>query len=132
MIALDTNILIRLLTNDDPAQALRAQAALNAELAAGGKVIVSQIVLCEMVWVLTRVYGYSLAQCQLALDALLAFPALTFEGLAAVVSARQFWQSEGGDFADHMIGAAMQVQGCRGVLTFDKKAAKSLTHFLVP
>ena len=132
MIALDTNILVRLLTNDDPAQALRAQAALNAELAAGGAVIVSPIVLCEMVWVLTQVYGYSLAQCQLALDALLAFPALSFEDLAAVVQARQHWQRGGGDFADHMIGAAMQAQGCRCVLTFDKKAAKSPTHFLVP
>ena len=132
MIALDTNILVRLLTNDDPAQALRAQAALNAELAAGGAVIVSPIVLCEMVWVLTQVYGYSLAQCQLALDALLAFPALSFEDLAAVVQARQHWQRDGGDFADHMIGAAMQAQGCRCVLTFDKKAAKSPTHFLVP
>jgi predicted nucleic-acid-binding protein len=64
MLALDTNILVRLVTNDDPAQAQRVQDRLDIELAAGRECMVGHIVLCELTWVLGRLYGYSLNQCQ--------------------------------------------------------------------
>ncbi len=51
MLVLDANILVRLLTNDDPAQAQRVQDALDAELTARRECLVGQIVLCELVWV---------------------------------------------------------------------------------
>lgn len=44
MLALDTNILVRLVTNDDPAQAERVQVALDAELLAGRECLVGHIV----------------------------------------------------------------------------------------
>jgi predicted nucleic-acid-binding protein len=90
MLAVDTHVLVRLITHDDPKQALRAQQALDA--------------------------------------ALLAFPGLRFEAMPVLLTAAKAWQSQGGDFADHLIGAQMQSLGCEAVLTFDKRVSKAGTH----
>lgn len=131
MLALDTNILVRLVTNDDPAQAQRVQEALDGELAAGHECMVGQIVLCELMWVLGRLYGYSLAQCQQTLAGLLAFAGLRFESMPVILAAFKAWQEQGGDWADHLIGAQMLAQGCEAVLTLDKGASRAFTHRLL-
>ena len=128
MLALDTDILVRLVTNDDPAAAERIQLALDTELAAGRDCMVGQIVLCELVWVLHRLYGYSLQDCQRTVGSLLAFAGLRFEALPVVLTAYKAWKKQGGDWADHLIGAQMQGQGCSVVLTLDKAASRSVTH----
>lgn len=127
-LALDTNVLVRLLTNDDPVQALKAQQALDRALSAGSPCWVGQVVLCELAWVLDRAYGYARVQCQQALAAVLAFPGLRVENLPVVRSAFKTWDEHGGDFADHLIGQQMRDLGCSAVLTFDRKAAKLATH----
>ncbi len=119
MLALDTHVLVRLVTNDDPAQAQRVQEALDVELAAGRECLVGHIVLCELVWVLGRMHGYSQAQCQQTMTILLGFVGLRFESMSTVVAAFKVWQREGGDWADHLIGAQMQALGCEAVLTLD-------------
>lgn len=131
MLALDTNLLTRLVTNDEPAQALRVQNALDKELAAGRECMVGQVVLSELMWVLGRLYGYSTQQCQNVADQLLAFSGLRFEATPVVVAATRTWRALGGDLADHLIGHQMQSLGCEAVLTFDKKAAKASTHRLL-
>ena len=131
MLALDTNILVRLVTNDDSVAAERIQVALDAELAAGRECMVGQIVLCELVWVLQRLYGYSLQQCQRTVGSLLEFAGLRFEALPVVLSAYKAWQKHGGDWADHLIGAQMQALGCSVVLTLDKAASRSATHRII-
>ena len=131
MLALDTNILVRLVTNDDPLAAERIQLALDAELAAGRDCMVGQIVLCELVWVLHRLYGYGLLECQRTVGSLLAFAGLRFEALPVVLSAYKAWEKQGGDWADHLIGAQMQALGCSVVLTLDKVASRSPTHRII-
>ena len=128
MLALDTNILVRLVTNDDPVAAQRIQLALDAELAQESECLVGHIVLCELVWVLQRLYGYSLPQCQQTISSLLGFAGLRFEALPAVLAAYKAWDKYGGDWADHLIGAQMQALGCDAVLTLDKAASRASTH----
>ena len=131
MLALDTNILVRLVTNDDPVAAERIQFALDAELAAVRECMVGQIVLCELVWVLQRLYGYSLQECQRTVTSLLGFAGLRFEALPVVMSAYKAWEKLGGDWADHLIGAQMQAMGCTVVLTLDKAASRTATHRII-
>ena len=131
MLALDTNILVRLVTNDDPVAAERIQVALDTELAAGRECMVGQIVLCELVWVLQRLYGYSLQQCQSTISSLVGFTGLRFEALPVVLSAYKAWEKHGGDWADHLIGAQMQALGCSVVLTLDKAASRTATHRII-
>jgi predicted nucleic-acid-binding protein len=131
MLALDTNILVRLVTNDDPKAAQRVQEALDAELAAERECMVGHIVLCELIWVLQRLYGYNLQQCQQTLGSLLGFAGLQFEELPVVLSAYKAWKKHGGDWADHLIGAQMKSLGCDMVLTLDKAASRAATHRMV-
>jgi len=131
MLALDTNILVRLITNDDPAQAQRVQEALDKELEAGTECMVSHVVMCELVWVLGRLYGYSVAQCQQTLGELFGFAGLRFESMPVAMAAFKAWQQHGGDWADHLIGAQMQALGCDAVLTLDQRAARAATHRLL-
>jgi len=131
MLALDTNILVRLLTNDDPAQAQRVQDALDAELTAGRECLVGHIVLCELVWVLMQLYGYSVLQCQQTMASLLGFAGLRFESKPTVLTAFKNWQRAGGDWADHLIGVQMQALGCAAVLTLDQRASRQNTHRLL-
>ncbi len=131
MLALDTNILVRLVTNDDPLAAERVQRVLDLELAQERPSMVGHVVLCELVWVLSRLYGYSLAQCQQTIASLLDFAGLRFEALPTLLIAYEAWQQHGGDWADHLIGAQMQALGCEAVLTLDKAASRAQTHRLV-
>jgi len=131
MLALDTKILVRLITNDDPAQAQRVQEALDEELEAGHECMVGQVVLCELVWVLGRLYGYSTAQCQQTVGELLGFAGLRFESMPVVMLAFKAWHQHGGDWADHLIGAQMQALGCDAVLTLDQRAGRAATHRLL-
>ena len=64
MLAVDTNVLVRLITNDEPKQALRAQLALDAELNLGRECMVGHIVVCEVMWILKGLYGYSLCNAK--------------------------------------------------------------------
>ena len=131
MLALDTNVLVRLVTNDDPKAAQRIQIALDAELELERECLVGHIVLCELVWVLQRLYGYSVKQCQQTIGSLLGFAGLRFEALPTVLVAYKAWEKHGGDWADHLIGAQMQALGCEVVLTLDKAASKVATHRIV-
>lgn len=59
MIALDANVLVRLLTNDDPRQVAKAEAWLRDNASARSPAYVDHIVPCELSWVLERSYGYA-------------------------------------------------------------------------
>ncbi|OIN94370.1 MAG: hypothetical protein AUJ20_00930 [Comamonadaceae bacterium CG1_02_60_18] len=81
--------------------AQQVQEALDAELDAGRECLVGQIVLCELVWVLNRLYNYTTAQCQHTVASLLGFAGLRFEALPTVMAAFKALQHHGGDWTDH-------------------------------
>ena len=131
MISLDTNILVRLLTNDDPRQAQKARAALDQALQDQHRIWVSLLVTCELVWVLQRLYGYDKTQLALALNALLKFSGLEIENAKAVKTALDALRHSSADFADILLGYLSAEHGAAHVLTFDKKAAKLNSHKLL-
>lgn len=61
MIALDTNVLLRLLVNDDAKQARRAQAVVDRASRLGEAILLPDVVLCEVEWVLSSAFGLSRA-----------------------------------------------------------------------
>jgi predicted nucleic-acid-binding protein len=63
----DTNVLVRALVQDDPEQAKAATDLLeSAELIA-----IPVPVLCELVWVLRRAYGFTASECATSIEALI-------------------------------------------------------------
>lgn len=123
MIGIDTNILIRFLVQDDPAQAAAARSLFD-RCSAREPGFIGREVLVETVWVLERAYGRTPAEISVALMGLLETEELVLEEAAEVATAAQAYGEGAADFADHMIAAAALRAGCQTLYTFDRKAAR--------
>lgn len=120
-VAVDTNILVRAVVQDDPAQARAAAKVLtDAELIA-----VALPCLCEFAWVLRRVYSFQPSDVGAAIRALLA--AANVEVNRPAVEAGLSMLEAGGDFADGVIAYEGNWLGGEIFVSFDKKAVALLT-----
>ncbi len=125
MIGLDTNVLVRLLTGDDPAQQQLAAAYIEKSCSTEDPAYINRIVLIEFVWVLESVYKYSRPQIAEALVRMLRTAELRFEDHEAAWAAATAYRN-GVDFADFVIVCTNEKAGCRATATFDVRAAKQL------
>jgi len=94
VIAVDTNVVLRFLTRDDPAQAVVAKARLE-----GGLVFVPRTVVLETAWVLRTGYRFDRAAIAAGLTRLMGLPGIVVED-AAVVARALAWFDQGLDLAD--------------------------------
>ncbi len=120
MISVDTNVLVRVLVNDDPAQAKRALALLGA-----GPVWITKTVLLETEWVLRYTYELDAPAIDLAFTKLLAVPGIDVEDRAAVEHALG-WHQRGMDVADALHLASSTA--ATAFATFDRRLAKAATR----
>jgi predicted nucleic-acid-binding protein len=129
VIALDTNVLVRLLVEDDPGQVARARRLIDACSEAGETCLVTVATLCELEWVLDSVYGASRADVAEAVRNLLATPPFEVEDRAIVERALRRYTKEKGDLSDHLIGQVGRARGARTTYTFDRdlKRAEGFT-----
>lgn len=118
MIGLDTNILVRYLTRDDEAQWKQAVEIIgNAE-----SCFISNIVLCELVWVLKgKPYKYSQSEILRIIELLLQSSRLEFANRTIIYQALKFNRTGKADFADYLIGAVNHSHECDMTVTFDQK-----------
>lgn len=123
MIALDTNVLVRYLVQDDATQAQIASDVIDG-LSEADQGFVGREVLIELVWVLERAYGFSRMEIANALDGLLAAIELLIENADDLGLAIELYRNDGYGFADMMIAAAARRAGARELVTFDRKAAR--------
>ncbi len=117
MRAVDTNVIVRYLTGDDPKQASKARLLIGHE-----PVFVPRTVLLEVEWVLRGVYDLPVAQIIPALRALAGLPGVTIEDASLAAKAMD-WSEAGMDLADAMHLAA--AADCEDLVTFDKRFARS-------
>jgi predicted nucleic-acid-binding protein len=94
MIAIDTNILVRFLTNDDASQAIRA-----AKLIEEHPVLIPKTVFLETEWVLRYAYKLNRAIISAAFEKTLGLDEIRVEDIDVVTKAI-FWYKSGLDFAD--------------------------------
>ncbi len=121
MIGIDTNVLLRLLLDDEPAQAERVDALLAAHSAAAGSVHVADVVLAETMWTLVAVFEQPKAALVKALSSLLREPVFAFENRNAVAAALAVFERATCGFSDCLIVAKNQALGCEFTATFDKR-----------
>lgn len=124
MIAFDSNVLVRhyLTDPDAPKQSEKARALVEIALSKGNSVYLSQIVLCEAIWVLERCYKLPRKSQNEFLKSVLHDPPFVVECPESVAKAlRQFGQSKT-DFADCLIAANAKSNGARKIYSFDKKS----------
>ena len=120
MIGLDTNVLVRYLTQDDPAQFARASAFIDAASEREEQFLVSTPVLCELVWVLATVYDYSREEISQALEQIFTTAQFEIERLDEARQALGDFRSSKADFRDALIGRINRSLGAEHTVTFDR------------
>ncbi len=123
LIALDTNVLVRYLVNDDVGQAEAARVLLEG-LTTEQPGFICREVTVELVWVLERAYGFSRDRTATVLEELASTQGLEIEAVDDVVRATMEYRHGGAGFSDLMIAAAATRSGAHPLYTFDRKAGR--------
>lgn len=124
MIGLDTNIVLRYLTQDDTVQSRKATEIIEQRLTEEDPGFVSIVVMVEIVWVLDRAYGLAAHEIAAAIERLLQAEVLVVEHEQEVFPAMIALKEGQGSFADAVIAALGARANCSGTLTFDQKALR--------
>lgn len=120
MIAVDTNVLVRLLTNDDPEQARRA-----ARIIQSSQILIPKTVMLETEWVLRYAYGIDRKQIRRGFQNLMGLPNVKTEDSRSLTLAIS-WYGLGIDFADALHLASSGE--AKEFATFDKSLAQKATQ----
>jgi len=132
MLAVDTNILVRLLVADHPEQARLAKAQLIAAHHAGEKLYLPQFVIQELVWVLRDLFKEDQKRVVQQIDALLTMPVWEVEQPARVAQALRIMEEHPVDFTDACLAAISHEKGVRGVLSFDRDLGRIGARWVRP
>lgn len=124
MTGLDTNVLLRYLLRDEPAQASRAE----REIERDERFLIDGIVLCELVWVLETGYGFTRKDIGDTLDKVVATAQFEIESKDLVLAALADFRASTADFSDCLIGRRNRSAGASDTATFDR-ALKALPSF---
>ena len=124
MLGIDTNVLVRLLIEDDAAQTRRARHLVEHARQRDVPVVVSLLVLLETEWVLRSRYGLDKATVLTTFRRLLESLDLEFEEEGSVEEALYHWNEVNVGFADCLIAAHNRRLGCGATATFDARAVQ--------
>ena len=131
MIGLDTNVLVRYLTQDDAAQSRRVDTLVAQAVEAGARLHLDDIVLCELVWVLRGAYRFSKPTVASALDKIMSTALFSFDDRDLLRGALEEYREGSGDFADYVIGRRNIRAGCERTVTFDRSLTDSPSFSLL-
>lgn len=120
MIGVDTNILLRLLTEDDAAQLAAVHRLLTPLDNVAESVFINDIVLVETLWTLRRSYGRNKDDVLAVLHALLSAVTFRFENRDFLTKALSLYENSSADFSDCLIVAKNSGAGCDYTATFDR------------
>jgi predicted nucleic-acid-binding protein len=123
MIGLDTNVLVRYITQDHPEQSKLATDYIEKKCTANSPGYVNHIVICELIWVLNRAYRFEKNIVSEVIGKILLSSELVVEDSDTVWQALEAYKSESADFADYLISIKNHSAGCVTTSTFDKAAA---------
>jgi len=123
MTGLDTNVLLRFFSQDDPVQSPIAGRAI-ASLSKDEPGWIGLVAIVEFVWVMLSRKRASREAMAYAIRSLLETESLVIEQSAVVAEATTLFRTTRADFADCLIAASARAAGCGRVVTFDRVAAR--------
>jgi predicted nucleic-acid-binding protein len=124
MIGLDTNVLVRYLAQDDPAQSRTATELIEHRLSEAEPGFVTIVAMAEVAWVLERAYSLADQEIAAAIEGILQSEVLVVENEQEVFTAMVALKEGRGSFADALIGALGVKAGCSWTVTFDRRAGR--------
>lgn len=125
MIGLDTNILLRLVLQDNPDEGLKARRLVES-LDADNPGFINTLVLAEFVWTLQGRIGLSREQTAATISGLLNSADIIFEQEELVEHVLDVATTSKADFADLMIAVKNEAAGCAKTMSFDKPACRHI------
>lgn len=131
MIGVDTNVLVRYLTQDDPPQVRRVDALIADALERHDLLFIDDIVLCEVVWVLRTRYRHEKSAIAEALDGMLGTALFAFQDRDLLRRALGAYRAGAADFSDCLIGQRNSRAGCDHTVTFDRALGSQTTFVLL-
>ena len=131
MKGLDTNVLVRYLTEDDPRQAAAAVKEIEGAGRKGEKLVVQPLVLCELAWVLESAYGVGNKELLDVFERILRTAQFEIPGKDLVWRSLADYRAGRGDFSDHLLGRLNEDDGASVTITFDR-ALRGTPRFHVP
>ena len=124
MIGLDTNVLVRYVTQDDPVQSAKASDLIES-LTTASPGFISLVSIVELVWVLQSCYQSAKSDVVMVLETLLRTRELTVEHAEIIWQALRKFVANKADFADCLIERCAHAAGCEYTATFDLNAIKT-------
>ena len=119
MKALDTNVLVRYLTQDDPEQAAISTKVIEEAAAKEEKLFLHPLIFCELIWVLESAYGFPKADILRVLERILRTAGFEIHEKDLLWLALADYRSGKGDFSDYYLGRANERAGAKVTLSFD-------------
>jgi predicted nucleic-acid-binding protein len=123
VIGLDTNVVVRYLTQDDAKQSPIASRLMEKTLSSDDPGFISLVVLAEVVWVLVSLYSVDRSGVSEVVGGLLTTEQLRVESAELVWRAKRLYESSKADFSDALIAECAVAAGCKRAVTFDRTAA---------
>ena len=124
MIGIDTNILARHYTQDDPVQSPKATAFLQSHCTEDQPGWISVPVVCELFWVLRKAYRYPKSDVIKALKTMRNTQGIEIEDVDAFDAALELYLQSSADFPDCLIVSRHMLGGVEHTFTFDEAASK--------
>jgi predicted nucleic-acid-binding protein len=130
VIGLDTNVLVRYITQDDKKQAAQAGSLIES-LDGASPGFVTLVTVVELSWVLESAYNFTRQQFAEVMQTLMTVDTIKLDRAAVVASAVRVYAGSKADFSDCLIERFSASAGCERTMTFDKAAAKMAGMVLI-
>jgi predicted nucleic acid-binding protein len=129
-IAIDTSVIVRYLTGDDPVQSAEATELFLAAEAGRVRLLIPASAIQETVYVLESLFELDAEAIAPKLIALLSLPNVRSPDAAWLLAALQSYREKNSDFGDALL-CAYAARACCGVATFDKGILKKFKELPV-
>ena len=120
-VVIDTNLLVRYLTDDEPQKAKAVDALLNTAGKGELKILIPSIVIAELVWVLESFYKMMAEDIAGLVEAILNTPGVDTQDKSVIKAALKFYRSKKIDLIDAWIIEFAKAKGAKRIFTFDRK-----------
>jgi uncharacterized protein len=123
---LDTNLLVRYLTEDDPGKADAVENLLDMASRGEGRLLIPSVVIAELVWVLESFYKMEGSRIAELIEALLDTPGLVVQENRLIRQALEIYRQKQIDFIDAWILTFARQRSVPRIYTYDKRHFKNI------
>ena len=121
---IDTNLLVRYLTEDDPDKAQLVEALLIKAGKGEIKIVIPSVIIAELIWVLESYYKMETGEISQLVGSILNTPGIDTQDKNILREALKIYENKGTDFVDAWIVEFARERNIKTIYTFDKKHFK--------